>query len=764
MNIYLKATKFVTVIVTTMALVGLLACGDDTPAPVNTGPSAEEIAKLVSDSVNASVSAAVAAAVPEGTSGEEIQRMVEAAVMASAQPGISRAEIEAAVQAATAAQLTAAEVQRIVDASIQAMPAPQIDASALRPLVQQAVAESVPEGVSAEQIAKLVEAAVGASTAGVPTREELAKSIQDAAQETAAGQLTAADVQKIVDASVAATAASVEQAAVMAAEKAAAAAVAAEQPGQEKVLRIRMANMPPGFNPHTGGSGAVTIVLGLTFSRLVQANPTTGTWAPDLAAAWEVNDDATAYTFHLHKNAVWHDGTPVTTRDVAYTVRSLLHPQSSEWMVNTYISVRGARAFQEGTATDVSGIEIIDEHTITLHMERPNSTFLDELNTIAALSPAPILPAHLLENIPDEQLFEHDFWSQQLVGSGPFKFVSWIPQQAMVLEANDDFYFGRPKIDRLILEIIPSNDATQIAMQRGEIDVTIRGGVPLAAQREFFQDPRFDVYATEAGLIVAYGWNQRKEDLRDPRLREAFWRAVDWDTINDRFYGGLNVVTDSPLVQPWVYKSEWNDRFSYNPDRSRELLREMSWDSNREIVLEMRPITNDDQRAELAVQQQMLADVGIKLAINEVDTAAGQSKWYDSHTADITGWAAGSMSDPNVFLTQNFGVDGEGENAFGVHHSRPDFWAAIQEGALIVDRDERAAFHQKFNEEFLWTILPLTSIRQPAQVKIKSKRFYMPIYGDVPKPANFSNMPVYPIHAGRDDNWIYHPEQWDIRE
>ena len=657
---------------------------------------------------------------------------------------------------------TASEIATIVEGAVAAAAQPAIDTAEIQRLVEAAVASSAPEGTSAEEIGRLVEAAVAAASTDDISEGDLQRLIGTALTDAASDQLTAADVQRIVDASVAATSASVQQAAVMAAEAAAASAVA-ERPGEDKVLRIRMANMPAGFNPHTGGSGAVTIVLGFTFSRLVQANPVTGTWAPDLAAAWEVNDDATAYTFFLHKNATWHDGVPVTSRDVAFTVRSLLNPTSAEWMVNTYISVKGAKDFQEGKASDVSGIEIIDDHTITLHMERPNVTFLDELNTIAALSPAPILPEHLLKDIPDDRLFEDDFWSQELVGSGPFKFVSWTPQQAMVLEANDDFYFGRPKVDKLILEIIPSADATQIAMQRGEIDVTVRGGVSLAAQKEFFQDPRFDVYATEAGLVLAYAWNQRQEDLRDPRLREAFWRAVDWEAINDKFSGGLSKVIGSVLVQPWVYKSEWNDRFSYNPDAARALLQEMGWDSNRAIVLETRPITNDDDRANLAVQQQMLADVGIVLEIKEVDTAAGQSSWYDTYTADVIRWAAGSMSDPNVFLTQNFGISG-GDNAFGVHHQHPDFLTAIQEGAKIVDRDERAAYHQKFNEEYMWGILPLTSVTQPAQVKIKSKRFYMPVYGEIPSPANFINMPTYPVHAGRDDNWIFHPEQWEIRE
>ena len=537
------------------------------------------------------------------------------------------------------------------------------------------------------------------------------------------------------------------------------------RPEEEKVLRVRMGNMPAAFPPHTGGSGAVTIVLGWTFSRLVQPGPATGTWAPDLAAGWEVNEDATEYTFYLQKHAKWHDGTPVTANDVAFTVKSLLNPQSAEWMVNTYISVKGAKAYQEGNAMDVEGIQIVDDYTIKLTMERPNVTFLDELVVVAALSPAPILPEHALKDIPDDQLFEHDFWSQGLMGSGPFKFVSWVPQQAMVLEANDDFYFGRPNIDKLILEIIPSNDATQIALQRGEVDTTVRGGVSLAANKEFFQDPRFDVYGTQAGLISSYAWNQRIERLRDPRIREAFWIGVDWVKICDRFYGGLCNVKGSPLFQSFVYKPEWDTRFAYNPNKAISLMEAAGYSLSSPIDITMitRPITNADYRAELAVQQDMLKDVGINFIVKEQDTAAGQSAWYDTYDAEIISWAAGQGSEPGVFLLSNLGLTG-GENAFGIHLQYPEFYTAMEEGAAIVDRGERAKFFQDFTETWLWDVLPWTSIKEAARVKIQNNRFRMPILGDVPKPSRYADMPIYPIHAGRDDNWIYHMEQWDIKQ
>ena len=102
--------------------------------------------------------------------------------------------------------------------------------------------------------------------------------------------------------------------------------------------------------------------------------------------------------------------------------------------------------------------------------------------------------------------------------------------------------------------------------------------------------------------------------------------------------------------------------------------------------------------------------------------------------------------------------------AFGIHHQYPDFYTAMEEGAAIVDRDERAKFFQDFTETWLWDVLPWTSVWEAANVKIQNNRFRMPIFGDIPKVSRYSDMPIYPIHSGRDDNWIYHMEQWDIRQ
>ncbi len=535
--------------------------------------------------------------------------------------------------------------------------------------------------------------------------------------------------------------------------------IVVERPGEEKVLNIRMANMPPSLPPHTTGSGAVVQVMGYMFPRLAQPDPTLGRWVPDLAERWDVAPDGSQWTFYLRKNAVWNDGNPIIAEDVKATFESYLLPEAGWWMQGMFESLKGASDVLEGTATGISGVTIVDDHTIQLTMDPPTLTFLDTLSNLCGLAPPPILPAHILKEIPDDQLLEHDFWSSGFMGGGPFKFVEYVPDQYMEMEANDEFYFGRPKIDRLILAIIPSADATQIAMQRGEIDVTVRGGVTNDAAQTMLLDPRFDVYATQGTVAVGFGFNQRHEHLQDVRLRQAWVHALDRQLLLDKFQNGLGRVINSPLVHNWYQKPEWDDAFPYDLERSKALLAEMNWDSNRIIKVQAGAPRDEEGRARLAVMQQMLGDAGIKIEYDTEPGVAGQNKWYDTHETEVlySGW--GTFGHPTGWLSHINRPLEDGE----FYYYNADLHELTNKGASATNQEEAAKIWQQIVEEFFHKDLPWVGLFNGAGVKVKNKRFYMPHFGEIPKPLKLSEIKVYPVHVGRDDNWQYHVEQWDIR-
>ena len=220
MNLLRRSRVFWIALLSVMVIGGAVACGgaEDTTPAAPAGPSASEIANLVSDAVKASV--------PEGASAADIQKMIDSAV-SGIDTGLSKADIESSIKAQMGNTLSAADVKKVVDSAISAMPAPKIDAAAIRSQVEAAVAAT---GVKAADISKLVEAAVSSSSA--KTRGELAADIEAAVKEASGGQLTAADVTKIVDASV--------SAAVDEAKKATAAAEAALKASSKALELVKL--------------------------------------------------------------------------------------------------------------------------------------------------------------------------------------------------------------------------------------------------------------------------------------------------------------------------------------------------------------------------------------------------------------------------------------------------------------------------------------------------------------------------------------------
>jgi len=537
---------------------------------------------------------------------------------------------------------------------------------------------------------------------------------------------------------------------------------------EEKVLQVRMSSMPANFSPHTQGSGALAQVFGWMYSRLAQADPQTAQWAPDLAERWELAPDFSSMTFFLRKSAVWHDGTPVTAKDIEFTVRSFLNPEESSWMLDSYTSVRGGQDFQDGLRNDVPGVVIIDDHTVRLEFENPNAFFLDDLNNLCGLAPNPILPAHLLDQIPTDELFEDDFWLNSMIGSGPFKFVQWVPDQFMEMEAFDLFYFGRPKIDRIIMSVIPSGDATQIAMQRGEIDVTVRGSVSEDAQESMLMDPRFDVYATMGVNSGGFSFNMRVPTINDPRLHQAFAYGIDRRALFQQFARGLGRINHTVMAHSWYQKPEWEALYPFDPDKARSLLKEMSWDSSRAIKVNTGPITNESTQARYAAIQQYLEDVGIKIEFRTLGRAESFQSFYVDHDWEITfGGGGGIQGGPAQYLGGRWTTcPAPSCDPWGyAEYLFPKWDELVKEGSLITDRAEAARFWQMLNEDYMLKDLPILGTWISAGIKVKGKRFFMPVLGEIPKPSSgrINDIPIYPVHIGRDDNWGFHIEQWELR-
>ena len=292
------------------------------------------------------------------------------------------------------------------------------------------------------------------------------------------------------------------------------------------------------------------------FMPLVQLGSDLG-FRPWLARSWDVSEDSTAVVFHLRDDVAWSDGEPVTARDVAFTFRKAKDPD---------IPFPNRAYFDRWDS-----VSVVDAHTVRFRI-RPYSQFL------FGWSQVPVLPRHVLGDVPDSALAGDPFGTSAPVGDGPFRFVRHDQGDRWVFEANPDFpeeLGGRPWLDRLVYRVIP-DEATAVAeLARGEADLFMN--VPPGALDRVRSDSSLKVVTFPTSTYAFVAWNTRRPLFSDARVRRALTMATDREAMLQAVRGGLGRVSAGPLGPwHWAYDTAWKP-LPYDPDSAGALLDAAGW-------------------------------------------------------------------------------------------------------------------------------------------------------------------------------------------
>jgi peptide/nickel transport system substrate-binding protein len=267
---------------------------------------------------------------------------------------------------------------------------------------------------------------------------------------------------------------------------------------------------------------------------------------PYLAKKWEMSPDGLSYTFHLERDVLFHDGKPLTSADVAFSLEMAKknHPSG------------------EPALGPVEKVETPDPYTVVFKLKHPSPV------TLIASHPffLPILPKHIYG---EGEIRKHPA-NLKPIGSGPFKFVEWKKGQYIILERFDNFFRrGRPYLDRIIIEFIPDLPARTIALETGAAHFFARGVMNFADIRRFEKIPHLAVITkgNEAvGPRAMIDFNLRKAPLNNIKVRKAIAH-----TINREF-----LIEDmSGYAKPSTAHLRYTSRF-YNPN-----VRKYEYDLNK---------------------------------------------------------------------------------------------------------------------------------------------------------------------------------------
>jgi len=368
---------------------------------------------------------------------------------------------------------------------------------------------------------------------------------------------------------------------------------------------------------------------------------------PEVAESWEISDDGLSVTFHLRKDVKFHDGHPVTAEDVAFTFKSMCHPEYQGVRFDNFKKIKGAIAYHEGTADDVEGIEVLDDYTIRFTTIEPYAPLMVKLSY-------QIEPEHLRGDVPPADLPKHDTNSHP-IGCGPFKFVKYETDQYIQLEAFDDYFRGRPYLDGIIFKIL-SQDVALAQIEAGEVDTIEVTPADIEAVEDI---PGVHIWEY-ADLGYQYmGINTKREPFDDKRVRHAITHAIDKVAIVDKLLMGHGTVMYSHMPPTsWAYTTDI-PQFEYSPEKAKELLAEAGWtDVDNDGILEkgdkefkvtlLYPVGNKVREQSAPVIQQYLKDVGIDCQLEMMEFATLVPRIFDERDFDLylMGWSLSVDPDP----------------------------------------------------------------------------------------------------------------------
>jgi peptide/nickel transport system substrate-binding protein len=450
---------------------------------------------------------------------------------------------------------------------------------------------------------------------------------------------------------------------------------------------------------------------------------------PWLAERWDttrVAADTLELTWHLRRDIRWHDGTPTTAYDVAFMLERMTDRRTA--FPNTERMVRySPRA------------EVVDSFTVRMWLQ-PHAEFLD------IWYQTPIMPAHILGDVPPDQLIQHPFATREPVGNGPFRFVRRDPGQEWVFDANPDFpeaLGGRPYLDRVVYRNIPEMTTLLTELLTGRIDVYIQPNPNQAETIRNTSGVRLEDFPSRAWVYLAF--NTRRPQLQDPRVRRAIAMAIDRERIVEALvYGYGEPGRGTVIPGQWMYEGvKPYAELPYDTAQARRLLAEAGWTPGRDGLLrnaqgqELRftPITNDGndlRRDILVVVQAQLQSLGITVTPRLIEwntmiqTLQSQERNFD---AVVSGWVEYFQKDDSGILHSR-NLDGPYQY---VGYSNPRVDQLLDTLIVEMDRERALPLWQEYQRIVVQDApyIPLYYQRRMAGVRERVRNTQMDIRGEL---------------------------------
>ena len=428
---------------------------------------------------------------------------------------------------------------------------------------------------------------------------------------------------------------------------------------------------------------------------------------PYLAEKWEMAPDGLSLTLHLVKGAKFHDGTPITSEDVAFSI----------------MAIKANHPFKAMYAP-VSGVDTPDPYTAVIRLSKPHPAILLCMSPVLC----PIMPKHVYGTDPN---IRQNPANKAPIGSGPFKFVEWKPGDYIMLEKNKDFFIkGKPHVDRVIIKIIPDMNNRVMAVERGEVDAmpffdSLREVKRLSGDKNLVVTNKG--YAG-IGSLDWVAFNTGKKPFDDVRVRQAVAYAIDRNFFAKVIMMGLVTPSATPITPFSPFYTKDVNMYDVNLEKAKKLLDEAGYpvkgDGTRfTVTVDYAPGSPTTKMMAEYLKPQ-LAKVGIDAKIRISPDFGTWAERVSNYNFDITTDNVFNWGDPVIGVHRTYS---SANIVKGVPFSNtqqyrnPKVDAIMEQAASEVDNEKRAKLYKEF-QQIVMNDVPIYFMTTTAYHTIYNKR------------------------------------------
>ncbi len=436
---------------------------------------------------------------------------------------------------------------------------------------------------------------------------------------------------------------------------------------KRNILTVAIEGNPTNLNPLFATDAYSSRIDQLIFNGLMKFDKN-GNLIPDIAERYEIEANR-IYTFYLRKGIFFHNGKEFDAKDVKYTFDILRDPKNLSPKRESYKIIKR--------------IEIIDKYKVRFILKE---------------SYAPFLTTMVIGILPEG-------CKDKFIGTGPFIFSKWVKDERVELTANKRYFEGSPKIDGILIRIIP-NDITRILeLKKGNIDF-ILNAIPPEFIKEIKKDKRFLVIKKRGTTYAYLGFNLKDKILRNKKVREAFAYGIDRERIVKNILKDTAEITSS-LLSPlnWAYEGKVKV-YNYDKDKARELLREAGLKDGFKVTYKT---SKNELRIRIAqVIQENLKDIGIQMEIRSYEWGTFYSDIKNGNFQICTLQWVG-ITDPDIYyyIFHSSSIPPNGANRG--FYINPKVDKLLEEGRRIININRRKKIYSEV-QKILADDLPYISL------------------------------------------------------